>query len=138
MYIRKKGDKWQGYVRIINRPPISKCFVSKTDAKRWAIVTENKIRREDGGIAKIKFPSFKDVALRYINEVTTYKIGYTQRVEKNIIISLLRESWAEYPINKITPSVIGKYRNDRREKIKGSTINRSLDVISTIFTQCKK
>ena len=85
MYIRKKGDKWQGYVRIINRPPISKCFVSKTDAKRWAIVTENKIRREDGGIAKIKFPSFKDVALRYINEVTTYKIGYTPRVEKDMV-----------------------------------------------------
>ena len=138
MYIRKHRDKWQGLVRVKGHPNISKCFISKTDAKRWAIVTENKIRREDGGIAKIKFPSFKDVALRYINEVTTYKIGYTPRVEKNIIISLLRESWAEYPINKITPSVIGKYRNDRREKIKGNTINRNLDVISTIFTQCKK
>tara|TARA_Y100000031_G_scaffold141171_1_gene169445 strand:+ start:104 stop:1105 length:1002 start_codon:yes stop_codon:yes gene_type:complete len=138
MYIRRKGNKWQGYVRIINRPPISKCFKSKTDAKRWSVATENKIRREDGGIAKIKFPPFKDVALRYMNEITTYKIGYTPRVEKNIIISFLREVWAEYPINKITPSVIGKYRNDRRGKIKENTINRNLDVISTIFTTCKK
>ena len=138
MYIRKHRNKWQGLVRVKGHPFISKCFVSRTDAKRWAIATETKLRRDEAGIAKIKYPSFKDVALRYMNEVTTYKIGYTPRVEKNIIISLLREVWAEYPINKVTPSVIGKYRNDRREKIKGSTINRNLDVISTIFTQCKK
>ena len=84
MFIRKREKKWQSQVRIINRPCLSKSFKSRTDAKRWSVATENKIRREDGGIAKIKYPSFKDVALRYMNEVTTYKIGYTPRVEKNI------------------------------------------------------
>jgi len=73
MYIRKHYGKWQCLVRIKNHPAISKCFESKTDAKRWSIATENKIRREEAGIAKIKFPLFRDVASRYINEVSSYK-----------------------------------------------------------------
>ena len=38
---------WQGLVRITGHPQIIKSFKSKTDAKRWAIETELKIRRED-------------------------------------------------------------------------------------------
>jgi len=47
MYIRKMGNKWQGQVRLNNHPLISKCFVSRTDAKRWAVATETKLRRDD-------------------------------------------------------------------------------------------
>ena len=136
MYIRKKGDKWQGYVRIINRPPLSKCFKSRTDAKRWSVATENKLRREDGGIAHIKFPLFRDVATRHINEVSQYKKCF--RVERNIINSLLLETWAEYPINKITSPIISKFRDKRRGKLKDNTINRTLDVISTLYTTFRK
>ena len=73
MYIRKHYGKWQCLVRIKNHPFISKSFVSRTDAKRWSIATELKLRREEAGIAKIKFPLFRDVASRYINEVSQYK-----------------------------------------------------------------
>ena len=59
MYIRKHYNKWQCLVRIKNHPPISKCFTSRTDAKRWSIATELKIRREESGIAKIKYPLFR-------------------------------------------------------------------------------
>ena len=100
MYIRKHYGKWQCLVRIKNHPFISKSFVSRTDAKRWSIATELKLRREEAGIAKIKFPLFRDVASRYINEVSQYKRCF--RVERNIINSLLLETWAEYPINRIT------------------------------------
>ena len=136
MFIRKRGNKWQCYVRIKNHPSISKCFASRTDAKRWSIATELKLRREDAGIAKIKFPLFRDVATRYINEVSQYKRCF--RVERNIINSLLLETWAEYPINRITASVISKLKHDLREKIKENTLNRRLDVISTMFTTFKK
>ena len=47
MYIRKMGNKWQGQVRLNNHPLISKCFVSRMDAKRWAVATETKLRRDD-------------------------------------------------------------------------------------------
>ena len=135
-YIRVHNNKWQSIIRIKGHPTLAKSFKSKTDAKRWANETELKIRREDAGIVKIKFPSFRDISLRYLNEVSIYKKCH--RDERYTINSFGEESWSEYPINKITPLIIGKYRDKQREIVKDNTINRKLDVISTIYTTCKK
>ena len=134
--LRIHGKKWQSIIRIVGRPILAKSFQSKTDAKRWANETELKIRREDAEIVKIKFPSFKEISLRYLNEVSVHK--KCQRDERYTINSLGREAWSEYPINKITPLIIGKFRDKQREIIKDNTINRKLDVISTIYTTCKR
>jgi integrase len=53
-------------------------------------------------------------------------------------LSLLNESWSKDSINKITPAVISKYRDKYLTKVSGSSVNRTLDVLSTIFTTCKK
>ena len=135
-YVREHYGSWQALIRIKNHPTLAKCFQSKTDAKRWANETELKIRREDGGIAKIKYPSFRDISLRYLSEVSIHK--KCRRDERYTINTFSREAWSEYPINKITPLIIGRYRDKQRETIKDNTINRKLDVISTIYTTCKK
>jgi integrase len=134
--IRKMGKNWQCLVRVKHHPELSKSFTKHEDAKRWGIETELKIRREDAGIVKIKFPSFKDISLRYLNEVSIHKKCF--RLERAIITPLGNEAWSEYPINKITPLVIGKFRDKQREIIKNNSLNRKLDVISTIYTTCKK
>ena len=134
--IRKHGDKWQSLVRISGHPQLAKSFASKTDERQLAISTELKIMREDAGVLKIKYPYFKDIALRYINEVSTTKRSFKK--ERYLIMALMNESWAEYPIDKIKPAIIAKYRDKKANSISGSSINRSLDAISTIFTQCKK
>jgi integrase len=123
-------------VRVKHHPELSKSFTKHEDAKRWGNETELKIRREDAGIVKIKFPSFKDISLRYLNEVSIHKKCF--RLERAIITPLGNEAWSEYPINKITPLVIGKFRDKQREIIKNNSLNRKLDVISTIYTTCKK
>ena len=87
-YIRVHNNKWQSIIRIKGPPTLAKSFKSKTDAKRWANETEIKIRREDAGIAKIKFPSFRDISLRYLNEVSIHK--KCQRDERYTINSLGR------------------------------------------------
>ena len=134
--MRKHYGKWQTIVRIKGHPIVYKTFDQKTDAKRWAVETELKFRREDAGIAKVKYPLFREVGLRYLNEVSIHKKCF--RVERVIINSLLREAWAEYPLNRISPNIIGKYRDKQRKSVKENTINRRLDVVSTIFTTCKK
>ena len=123
-------------IRVINHPNLSRTFKKHEDAKRWGNETELEIRREDAGIVKIKFPPFKDISLRYLNEVSIHKKCH--RDERYTINSLNNEAWSEYPINKITPLIIGRYRDKQRETIKDNTINRKLDVISTIYTTCKK
>jgi len=134
--VRKHYDKWQCLVRVKDHPQIIRSFKLREDAKRWGNETELKIRREDAGIAKIKYPTFNEIGLRYIADVSSTKRGFIN--ERNIIKSLFREAWSTYPINKITPDVIGKFRDKQLKTITGTSINRKLDVISTIFTTCKK
>ena len=135
-HIRRHRNKWQSIVRISGHPIIAKSFTSKTDARHWAASVELKVKRDDMGLSKIRFPSFKDIALRYIEEVSSTKKSFIK--ERYIINALMNESWAEYPIHKINPCVIGKYRDKHIKRISGSSVNRSLDAISTIFTTCKK
>ena len=135
-YIRRHRNKWQSIIRITGHPVIAKSFVSKTDAKLWALSIESKIRRDDLGISKIIYPKFKDLAHRYIKEVSPHKKSFVK--ERYIILALLNESWSKDSINKITPAVIGKYRDKYLSKVSGSSVNRTLDVLSTIFTTCKK
>jgi len=135
-YIRKMGKHWQCLVRIKDHPNLSKTFKKHEDAKRWSIETELKIRREDAGIAKISYPTFSDIGLRYIADVSIVKKGFIN--ERNIIKALFREAWSAYPLNKITPDIIGKFRDKQLKSITGTSINRKLDVISTIFTTCRK
>ena len=134
--IRKHRGNWQCLVRVKDHPHLSKSFKKHEDANRWGIETELKIRREDAGIAKIKYPTFNEIGLRYIADVSITKKGFIN--ERNIIKSFMSESWSEYPLNKITPDTVGRYRDRQLKSITGTSINRKLDVISTIFTTCKK
>ena len=135
-YLRQHRNSWQSLIRIKGHPHLAKSFKSKTDAKRWALETELKMRREDAGIAKIKYPTFHEIGLKYIADVSIIKKGFIN--ERNIIKSLFHEPWSEYPLNKITPAIIGKYRDKLNKSITGTSINRKLDVVSTIFTTCRK
>jgi integrase len=135
-YVRQHRKSWQSIIRIKGHPNLAKSFKSKTDAKRWALETELKIRREDAGIAKIKYPTFHEIGLKYIADVSITKKGFIN--ERNIIKSFMSESWSEYPLNKITPDIVGRYRDRLSKTISGTSINRKLDVISTIFTTCRK
>jgi len=134
--IRKHGQKWQSIIRIHGHPSLAKSFVSKTDATRWANQTEVKLRREDAGIAKINFPKFEDVARRYIEEISILKKCYAD--ERCTILNLLKEAWSAYPINRIKNHTINKYRDTSLKSVSGSTVNRRLDVISSMFTTFKK
>ena len=134
--IRKHYRKWQCLVRVKDHPQIIKSFKLREDTKRWGIETELKIRREDAEITNIKYPTFNEIGLRYIDEVSITKKGFVN--EQNIIKALFCEAWSAYPINKITPDVVGKFRDRQLKSITGTSINRKLDVISTIFTTCKK
>ena len=133
--VRKHYKKWQAIIRVNGHPSIIKSFVSKTDATRWASLTEVKLRREDAGITKIKFPIFEDVVRRYIEEISILKRSYAD--ERCTILNLLKESWSSYPINRIKSHTINKYKATQLKTVSGSTVSRRLDVISTMFTSFK-
>jgi len=134
--IRKHRGKWQSIIRVQGHPLISKVFVSKTDASRWANLTEVKLRREDTGIAKIKYPKFEDVARRYIEEISINKKCYKD--ERSKILQFINEAWAVYPINRIMPHTINKWKENALKTLTGGSVNRKLDVISSMYTTFKR
>ena len=113
-HIREHYGSYQCLIRIKGHPTLAKSFKSKTDAKMWALQTELKIRREEAGILKIKYPSFKDIFLRYLNEVSIHKKKTAYNLERAILNPLMQEAWSEYPINKVTPLIIGRCRDKQR------------------------
>ena len=134
--IRKHRSKWQSIIRIQGHPVISKTFVSKSDASRWALLTEGKLRREDAGIIKIKYPKFEDIARRYIEQISILKRCYQN--ERSQILMFIKEAWAVYPINRIMPHTINKWKEDTLKFNSGGSVNRKLDVLSSMFTTFKK
>jgi methionyl-tRNA formyltransferase len=93
--IRKLRGNWQCLIRVINHPNLSKTFKKHEDAKRWGNETELKIRREDAGIAKIKYPTFHEIGLKYIADVSITKKGFI-----NIHASLLPKWRGAAPIQR--------------------------------------
>ena len=134
--IRKMRNKWQSIIRIQGHPLISKTFNSKTDASRWAQLTEVKLRREDAGILKVKFPKFEDVARRYIEEISINKKCYAD--ERSKILQFIQEPFGVYPINRIMPHTINKWKENALKTLSGGSVNRKLDVISSMYTTFKK
>jgi integrase len=99
-------------------------------------MTEVKLRREDAGISKIRYPKFEDVARRYIEEVSVDKKCYAD--ERSKILQFIKEPWAMYPINRIMPHTINKWMKKEKETLSGGSINRKLDVISTMYTTFRR
>ena len=65
-YIRSHRGKFQALVRIKGHPFIAKSFSQRKDVKRWSTETELKMRREDAGIAKVKYPLFREIAFKNV------------------------------------------------------------------------
>jgi integrase len=100
------------------------------------MLTEAKLRREDAGIIKIKYPKFEDLARRYIEEISVLKKSYKD--ERSKILQFIKESWSAYPINRIMPHHINKWKDQSLKTLSGGSVNRKLDVISTMFTTFKR
>jgi len=71
--LRRRKNNWQAIIRLKNYPNIYKSFKHLKDAKRWASETEINIQREDAGIFYHKYPSFKFILNKYLNEVSVKK-----------------------------------------------------------------
>jgi|TARA_R110002020_G_C16158475_1_gene763207 integrase len=127
--IRKHYDKWQVLIRKKNHPHIIKSFVSKADATRYAQESERNI--EKGLFADMSVANqttLKEILERYQREITTEKKGAKQESYK--IGKLMRNAIAKYPLAKITPTKIARFRDSLKGFAEPATINKYITLIS--------
>ena len=132
--IRRHYGKWQAQVRRANYPSQTKSFTLKKDAEEWARKIEIQIQQNDSGLQQKNFPTFREIILRYLEEVSKKKKGY--RFERYHLQHILKKNWTNKSIIQIKPNLIVNYRDERLKIVKSSTVLREFNILQTYFLHC--
>lgn len=132
--ISKRGDKWMARVRITGHPSKTKSFATKSKAQAWATQTEAEIlagiRQDDSS------KTFADALDRYAAEVSPGKRGARWEIVR--IEKFKRLPFACYPIGNIKTPILAKWRDDQLKTLKASSVNREMNLLSSIFEMARK
>ena len=127
---QKIDDKWRVQLQVGKRR-VSKIFATKGRAQEWAAeqqLTLKKIR--DMGIDDRE--PFANVLERYAEEQSPKKKG--ERWERIRLKAIgQHESFKGKKIAHIDVPMIAKYRDARLKEVSGSTVNRELNLLSSVF-----
>ena len=126
--ILKKAGKWQGLIRRSFHKPISKTFISKQDAHRWARETERLIEvGQYVDLSEANKTTLKDLLQRYEREVSSKK---RSTVDKYLIKNIMRHELISKVLAHVSTTDIAKFRDARLETVTGSSVNRELSILS--------
>ncbi len=126
--IKRKG-KWQVKIRRTNFKQLSRTFITKDNAIKWARETENKVEKglfED--LSQANSISLKEILQEYLAQVTMKKKGW--RTEKYKINKLCRHDIAKTKLSKLTPLLILKFREEISQDLNPSTVNKYTTLIN--------
>ncbi len=131
--IRRRGDKWQAQVRRKGASPVTRSFILKADAQRWA--------RDMECLADAQaFPSdprdldrhsVADLVCRYRDEVVSLKKSVS--VETAILNGFLKAKVADLSLSELRSHHFATYRDMRLKKVKPATIHRELGLLQHMF-----
>ena len=126
---RKRLGKWEVRVRKLNNKTISKTFIEKADANRWAQEVETKIEKglyED--LSQANQITLRELLQQYSKEVSSQKIGYPQ--EKYKIAKLCKNPIASLKLARVTPLQLRKFQDSCSLIYNPSTTNKYITLIS--------
>ena len=136
--IRKRGERWQAQVRLQGHPPLAKTFTLKADAEAWARRQEVSIERgeiESGG-RSLKAFFLVDLLERYETDVTPLKRGAVS--ERCRIRTLKAATVARSALDKLTPSVLARHRDERLLVVSGPSVRRELVILQHCLEVARK
>ena len=126
---RKRLGKWEVRVRRFNNKTISKTFLEKEDANKWARDVEVKIEKglyED--LSQANQITLRELLQQYSKEVSSTKAGY--REEKYKIDKLCKSPIAQLKLARVTPLQLRKFQDQCSMIYNPSTTNKYITLIS--------
>jgi integrase len=135
--LRKRNNgHWQARVRKVNQS-ITKTFIHKADAERWARQVEVEIQK--GGYTNLVLAertTFAEIIERYITEVLpTLRGGKADFIR---LKALARRPIAKFNIAALTPHKIAQHRDERLKEIAPATVTRELSYFSSIINHARR
>ncbi len=134
---RLRSNKWQARVQKKGYEAVTKSFITKADAIKWATQIEADI---DKGIftntSLAERTTFEELIVRYSQEVTphmksAYEDGYRLR-------ALAKRPIAKLNMLALTTSKIAEYRDIRLQEVTAGTVIRELAYFSSIINHARK
>jgi integrase len=139
--IAKLSKGWRAQIAIKGTRE-SKVFSTKAEAVSWAGKRETEIREgEATGIQKGH--TLDDAFQRYEKDVSAHKRGKRFEILRMGAISRYEIAGAklgDMKLADITSDILGRWRDQRLtvDKVKGSSVNRDLNLLSHIFASATK
>ena len=135
--LRKRSNgHWQARVRKANQS-ITKTFINKADAERWAKQTE--VELDKGSFVNLGLAertTFAEIIERYIAEVLpTMRGGKADYIR---LKALARRPIAKLNMVSLTPQKIAQHRDERLKEIAPATVIRELSYFSSIISFARK
>jgi len=135
--LRKRSNgHWQARVRKANQS-ITKTFINKVDAERWAKQTEVEIDKGSFiNVGLAERTTFAEIIDRYITEVLPKMRG--GKADYIRLRALARRPIAKLNMVALTPQKIAQHRDERLREIAPATVIRELSYFSSIITHARK
>ena len=132
------GDpQWRARVRIKGFPEQSRTFTYREDAEKWARALEREL--ETSGFVdrcEAEKTTLRQALERYKFEVTPVKSAAIEEVKIDVI---LKDAMLPgLKMAAVTSKEIAAWRDRWLKKVTGATMNREIDVLSTVFNHAKR
>ncbi len=135
--IRSRKIKWQARIIRKGHSTISKTFLTKQDAEKWARSIEIEIDR--GTYINKSYAEktqFKEILQKYLDEVAPQmRSADTQAIR---VRKLMKHPIAEVNMAKMSPKHMADYRDERLKVIKPNTVIRELAVMSSVINHARR
>jgi len=134
---RFRANRWQARVRRKGNPDLTKTFITRQDAERWARAAEVDLDRgsyvNPVEAQRITLGGLID---RYIREVLPAMKG--AKDDGIRLAAMKRNSVAKLSLANLTPEAIGKYRDERLRTVAAGTVIRNLAYISSVINHARR
>lgn len=135
--IRERSGTWQARVRREGYPAEVKSFATRAEAQKWARYMETSM--DSGGYrsrSSVDKALLCDVLQRYALEVSPTKRGHLDEVIR--IKALMRSKMAAFALEKLSPSVVAAFRDERLRTVRGGAVIRDLSLLSSAINHARR
>lgn len=133
--IERQGKSWKATIRRSGYPTQSKSFALKSAAEQWARQTE--LEMTDGKYITVSKKNVQSLFEKFRDEVCPERKGC--RWEKVRINAFIRDiDWMKLPVNKMSDEVLTKWKDDRLKQVTPATVNREMNLLSTVFQHARQ
>lgn len=130
---RKRKTRWQVQVRQLGHRPISRSFHTKADAEIWARGLEAQIDRAalPPNYGQLKTIRLEELIGRYLELVSPRKKSHYK--ERCRLLRLQKTAMAGLTLDKVTPAVFARFRDERLSQVGAQAIRHDLNVLGHMF-----